>query len=135
MEIRKLGQKDYQNAASLMWEVFLEFEAPVYEKQGTNTFYEFIQDEDNLDSLDLYGAFEAVLIHWGRARQALPPTPFYLSWARGKKAKKRRWENSHLRFSFKGTLQFLHQKMTCQIHSRMLFSKRLARHKTLHGLD
>lgn len=55
--IRKLGNEDQQKALSLVWKVFLEFEAPDYTQEGIEEFYKSIHDEKYISMLSLYGAF------------------------------------------------------------------------------
>ncbi len=43
MMIHKLPIEDLPVAMQLVWQVFLEFEAPVYTEQGVQSFYEYIQ--------------------------------------------------------------------------------------------
>ena len=38
MEIRKLHKPEYEAALALVWEVFLEYEAPEYSKEGVDEF-------------------------------------------------------------------------------------------------
>ncbi|WP_240613650.1 GNAT family N-acetyltransferase [Pueribacillus theae] len=42
----------------LVWSVFLEFEAPDYTAEGINTFRDFINNEDAIKGLEIYGAYE-----------------------------------------------------------------------------
>ncbi|PWA09269.1 GNAT family N-acetyltransferase [Pueribacillus theae] len=46
------------NAMKLVWSVFLEFEAPDYTAEGINTFRDFINNEDAIKGLEIYGAYE-----------------------------------------------------------------------------
>lgn len=55
--IRKIGQEEVENALLLVWQVFQEYEAPDYTKEGVQEFYRSVHDEDYLSSLDWYGAF------------------------------------------------------------------------------
>lgn len=43
MTIRKLPSADLAPAMQLVWQVFLEFEAPVYSAEGIQAFHEYIQ--------------------------------------------------------------------------------------------
>jgi len=58
MEIRKLTQPEKPSAMCLVWDVFLEFEAPDYVEEGIATFRDFINDEQSIKELAVYGAFE-----------------------------------------------------------------------------
>jgi len=42
----------------LVWEIFLEFEALDYVEEGINTFRDFINDENQINNLEMYGAYE-----------------------------------------------------------------------------
>lgn len=53
--IKYMDDKD--EALSLVWDVFLEFEAPEYSEAGVNEFYKSIHDEAYLQQLCMYGAF------------------------------------------------------------------------------
>lgn len=48
MEIKKLIQAEKADAMHLVWDVFLEFEAPDYMEEGINTFLDFINDENQI---------------------------------------------------------------------------------------
>ncbi|MDD3253007.1 MAG: GNAT family N-acetyltransferase [Lachnospiraceae bacterium] len=55
--IKELSRKELPEALSLVWEVFLEYEAPDYPKEGVDEFYKSIHDQDYLSRLRVYGAF------------------------------------------------------------------------------
>lgn len=55
--IRKLDNEDQQKALTLVWKVFLEYEAPDYTQEGIEEFYKSIHDENYLSMLSIYGAF------------------------------------------------------------------------------
>lgn len=55
--IRKLDNEDQQKVLSLVWKVFLEYEAPDYTQEGIEEFYKSIHDENYLSMLSIYGAF------------------------------------------------------------------------------
>lgn len=57
-EIRKLKDDEIQTALALVWEVFLQFESPVYPKEGTQEFYNALHDKEYLSGLEYYGAFD-----------------------------------------------------------------------------
>ena len=44
MEIRKIRESEMKYALKLVWEVFLEFEAPCYTEEGINEFKRTIDD-------------------------------------------------------------------------------------------
>lgn len=58
MEIRELMASEKADAISLVWEVFLEFEAPDYRENGIQTFQDFIRDEEVINGHKFYGAYE-----------------------------------------------------------------------------
>lgn len=58
LEIKRLLQSEKMNAMKLVWSVFLEFEAPDYTVEGINTFRDFINNEDAIKGLEVYGAYE-----------------------------------------------------------------------------
>lgn len=58
MEIRKLERKELNEALTLVWEVFSQYEAVHYDEHGKRVFWEAIHDERYLDTLSAYGAFE-----------------------------------------------------------------------------
>ncbi len=58
MEIRKIRKAEMATALQLIWETFLQFEAPDYSQQGIDSFYEFISNQGIIDSLEFFGAFD-----------------------------------------------------------------------------
>ncbi len=58
MQYRALCEKEIAPALKLVWEVFLEYEAPDYGPQGTDEFYRSIRDPLFLGRLRWYGAFQ-----------------------------------------------------------------------------
>ena len=58
MEVRELMAVEKTDAIRLVWDVFLEFEAPDYSQQGIQTFRDFIHDEAAMNALRFYGAYE-----------------------------------------------------------------------------
>ena len=57
MEIRLLRNAETQEAVRLIWEVFSEFEAPVYSAQGVEEFRMFLQNRVEMNALRMYGAW------------------------------------------------------------------------------
>ena len=55
--IRKIEKTAFDEALSLAWRVFQEYEAPDYTQQGIDEFYKSIHDENYLSNLSMYGAF------------------------------------------------------------------------------
>lgn len=49
--------KNSDAALSLVWNVFSEYEAPEYSKDGIEEFYKSIHDEAYLQQLSIYGAY------------------------------------------------------------------------------
>ena len=47
-----------KDALELVWQVFLEFEAPDYTEEGINEFKKSINDENWVKARDFYGAFD-----------------------------------------------------------------------------
>ena len=58
MKIKKLQQSEKVDVINLVWNVFLEFEAPDYIDEGINTFRDFINNEGAISGLEIYGAYE-----------------------------------------------------------------------------
>ena len=58
MIIRDIHEEEMKEALSLVWEVFLEFEAPDYTEQGIQEFKKCIDDEEWVKQRDYYGAFD-----------------------------------------------------------------------------
>ena len=57
LSIQKLDQDEWESALGLVWNVFLEFEAPEYPQEGAEEFWKSIHDERFLSALTVYGAF------------------------------------------------------------------------------
>ena len=57
LSIKRLNKKETKDALNLVWEVFLEYEAPDYTQEGIDEFYKSICDENYLSMLSVYGAF------------------------------------------------------------------------------
>ena len=58
MEIKKIDSEQTTNAIALIWETFLQFEAPDYSDEGVHSFRNFIEDKTILKSLEFFGAYE-----------------------------------------------------------------------------
>lgn len=58
MEIKKILQSEKASAMHFVWNVFLEFEAPDYVDEGINTFHDFINNEEAVNGLEIYGTYE-----------------------------------------------------------------------------
>lgn len=62
MEIRELQPEEIEPAMALVWQVFSEFEAPVYDAEGVEEFRSFIRVENIASKMQtgemrLFGAF------------------------------------------------------------------------------
>jgi GNAT superfamily N-acetyltransferase len=58
MQIKRVQDSDIDRALKLIWETFLEFEAPDYSEDGVQSFHEFIEDRAVVDSLLFFGAYD-----------------------------------------------------------------------------
>ena len=58
MEIRRILDEEMDEALKLVWEVFLEFEAPDYTEEGIETFRKTINDKEWVRQREFYGAFD-----------------------------------------------------------------------------
>ncbi|MCI8294043.1 MAG: GNAT family N-acetyltransferase [Hespellia sp.] len=56
MEIRKIYGEEIETALQLIWETFLQFEAPDYSEQGVDSFYRFLSNQPMIDTLEFFGA-------------------------------------------------------------------------------
>ena len=56
--VRRLNADEIQSALDLTWEVFLQFEAPEYSKEGIDFFRANLDDEERTRALKFYGAFD-----------------------------------------------------------------------------
>ena len=58
MEIRAIYPEEHEEALKLIWDTFLEFEAPDYSKQGVATFLNFISDVTIFEVVEFFVASE-----------------------------------------------------------------------------
>lgn len=58
MKIKQLSKRKLKEALTLVWEVFLEFEAVNYQEAGKKAFWDAIHSEEYLDMLTAYGAYD-----------------------------------------------------------------------------
>lgn len=58
MEIRKLQAQEWDQTAALVWQVFQEFEAPVYPPEGVESFAAFLRDRQGLLTLDGWASWD-----------------------------------------------------------------------------
>ncbi len=56
--IKKINNKQLKGALELAWQVFLEFEAPDYTKDGIEEFRKTIEDIEWINARDFYGAYD-----------------------------------------------------------------------------
>ena len=56
--IKELNKNKLNEALSLVWKVFNEYEAPDYNKEGIEEFHKCINDTSYLATLRVFGAFE-----------------------------------------------------------------------------
>lgn len=56
--LRRLTEAEIPAALSLAWEVFSEYESPVYSEEGTEEFRRCLHDETYLAAINYYGAFD-----------------------------------------------------------------------------
>lgn len=76
ISVRELKESESADALLLVWDVFMEYEAPDYSEEGIAEFYKSIHDEGYLSKLRMYGAFMetgwlALLRREARARTSL----------------------------------------------------------------
>ena len=55
---RRLLPDEFKDATELMWDVFLQFEAPEYSEEGIRTFRASLDDKERTAAMIWYGAFE-----------------------------------------------------------------------------
>lgn len=58
MEIRRLNRNEIDAALSLVWDVFIKYEANDYPESGKEAFWNAIHSVEYLDMLEAYGAYE-----------------------------------------------------------------------------
>ena len=56
--IRPLNDMEIETALSLAWKVFCEYEAPDYAPEGTEEFRKCLKDDNYLNGIIYYGAFD-----------------------------------------------------------------------------
>lgn len=57
-EIKVLKKSEYPQALNLAWEVFKQYEAPDYPKEGIEAFHNSINDPSYIDQLRIYGSYD-----------------------------------------------------------------------------
>lgn len=60
MEIntKKINNTQIPDALSLIWTTFLQFEAPDYSEEGVQSFKDFIENEEIIQTLEFWGAYD-----------------------------------------------------------------------------
>lgn len=58
MEIKKISGSQISEAVDLIWTTFLQFEAPDYSDKGIESFKNFIENKDIINSLEFWGAYD-----------------------------------------------------------------------------
>ena len=56
---RKLEEQETEEARSLAWKVFFEYESPDYSPEGTEEFRKCLHDAKYLAGIEYYGAFDS----------------------------------------------------------------------------
>ena len=51
MEVKKIDDTQITNAIDLIWQTFLQFEAPDYSEEGVKSFQEFIENKEIVKTL------------------------------------------------------------------------------------
>ena len=51
MEVKKIDDTQIANAIDLIWQTFLQFEAPDYSEEGVKSFQEFIENKEDRKSV------------------------------------------------------------------------------------
>ncbi len=52
------NQAELASAIHLIWETFLQFEAPDYSEEGVRSFRDFIENDEIVNSLEFFGEYE-----------------------------------------------------------------------------
>ena len=58
VSVRKLSAGERAIALDLAWRVFSKYESPDYSKEGTEEFRKCLNDEEYLEGIEYYGAFD-----------------------------------------------------------------------------
>ena len=58
MEVKKIDDTQIANAIDLIWQTFLQFEAPDYSEEGVKSFQEFIENKEIVKTLEFWGAYD-----------------------------------------------------------------------------
>lgn len=55
---QKIDDTQITNAIDLIWQTFLQFEAPDYSEEGVKSFQEFIENKEIVKTLEFWGAYD-----------------------------------------------------------------------------
>jgi len=58
VEVKKIDDTQITNAIDLIWQTFLQFEAPDYSEEGVKSFQEFIENKEIVKTLEFWGAYD-----------------------------------------------------------------------------
>ncbi len=58
IQIKTLELFQRDEALELVWKVFLKYEAPDYTKEGSEEFFKSIHDDEWLNQIKMYGAYD-----------------------------------------------------------------------------
>lgn len=58
MEIKKVDDLQISKAINLIWETFLQFEAPEYSVEGVQSFRAFIENKEIIQAVEFFGAYD-----------------------------------------------------------------------------
>lgn len=58
LSVRKLSDREISKALTLVWDVFCEFNAPEYSKEGIEEFKGTLDNPERINAMKFYGAFE-----------------------------------------------------------------------------
>ena len=58
MEVKKIDDTQITNAIDLIWQTFLQFEAPDYSEEGVKSFQDFIENKEIIKTLEFWGAYD-----------------------------------------------------------------------------
>ena len=58
MKIKKINAAQITNAIDLIWSTFLQFEAPDYSEEGIQSFKDFIDNKEIIETLEFWGAYD-----------------------------------------------------------------------------
>lgn len=55
---QKIDDTQITNAIDLIWQTFLQFEAPDYSEEGVKSVQEFIENKEIVKTLEFWGAYD-----------------------------------------------------------------------------